>query len=140
MEYISRSEKETYNIAKKVASLAKPGDIFALYGDLGSGKTTFTKGFAISLGITKHVTSPTFVISKEYLISDSKIKKMIHTDCYRLGGEEDVDNIGLAEYLNGGNAVVVLEWPEKIEKILPIKTKKIYFEYIDENTRKITTN
>jgi len=137
MEYISSSEKETFNIAKGVALEAKPGDVFALYGDLGSGKTTFTKGFAEALGIKKHITSPTFVISKEYPIKSGSIKKLVHTDCYRLSGENDAENIGLSEYLNGGSSILVLEWPENIEEILPKNTKKIYFEYIDENTRRI---
>lgn len=137
MEYISRSEKETYSVANKVASSAKPGDVFSLFGDLGSGKTTFTKGFALALGIEKYITSPTFVISKEYLISNSPIKKLVHVDCYRLSSETDAENIGLTDYLSGGEAVLVLEWPENIEKILPNHTKKIYFEYLDEKTRKI---
>lgn len=137
MEYISRNEKETYDIAEKIASSAQPGDVFALFGDLGSGKTTFTKGFAAFLGIKKHVTSPTFVISKEYEVLSSPIEKLVHVDCYRLSCEEDAENIGLGEYLNGGKSILLLEWPEKIEKILPHNTKKIYFEYIDENTRKI---
>ena len=138
MEYVSKSEKETCNIAKKLALEAKPGDIFALYGDLGSGKTTFTKGIASAFGIKKPVTSPTFVISKEYPVNTNKIKKLVHTDCYRLSGKEDAENIGLPEYLNCNNAVVVLEWPEKIENMLPKHVKKIEFEYIDENTRKLT--
>ena len=138
MEYISSSEKETCDLAKKLALGAKPGDIFALNGDLGSGKTTFTKGFAEALGIKKHITSPTFVISKEYPIESKTIKKLVHTDCYRLSGEIDAENIGLSEYLNGGSSILVLEWPENIEKILPKNVKKIYFKYIDENTRKIT--
>ena len=138
MEYVSKSEKETCNIAQNLALNAKPGDVFALYGDLGSGKTTFTKGFAEALGVKKQVTSPTFLISKEYPVKLNSINKLIHTDCYRLMGEEDVENIGLSEYLFGGEAVLVLEWPEKIERMLPKNTKKIYFEYIDEETRKIT--
>lgn len=139
MDYVSKSEEETRNLAKKIVSTAKPGDIFALYGDLGSGKTTFTKGFAEGLEIKKHITSPTFVISKEYPIESKEIKKLVHTDCYRLSTEVDAENIGLSEYLHDGDSILVLEWPEKIEKILPKNTKKIYFEYIDENTRKITT-
>lgn len=139
MEYISRSEKETYSIADKVASYAKPGDVFALFGDLGSGKTTFTKGFAAYLGVKKNITSPTFVISKEYLVSSSSIKKLVHVDCYRLGGENDAESVGLNEHIDAQDTVLILEWPEKIEKILPRDVKKIYFEYIDEKTRKITT-
>lgn len=109
-----------------------------MFGDLGSGKTTFTKGFADFLNIEKTITSPTFVISKEYQVTSSSIKKLVHVDCYRLNCEEDAECIGLTEYLNGGDTVLMLEWPEKIEKILPKNCKKICFEYVDENTRKIT--
>lgn len=138
MEYISRSEKETYSIAGMVALKASPGDVFALFGELGSGKTTFTKGFGSALGIERHMTSPTFVISKEYIVRSSRIKKLVHVDCYRLSCGEDAENIGLDEYLNGGEAVLLLEWPDRIEEILPENVKRIHFEYVDENTRKIT--
>lgn len=110
-------------------------------GDLGSGKTTFVKAFAKQAGIKKEITSPTFVILKQYLIPSSNEKSaeyLIHVDCYRMGSEEDAYSIGLPEYFERKDAIIFVEWPEKINKILPKRTKKIKFEYLDETTRKIT--
>lgn len=116
----------------------------ALYGDLGSGKTTFTKGLAKALGITSQISSPTFVVLKEYkiekkeLIRNNNIEKLVHVDCYRFGSYEDAYSIGLPEYFEQKNILLVIEWPEKIEKILPTRTKKIIFSYLDERQRKVS--
>ena len=143
MKYLSHSLEETNQISldflAKISQIKnEQALVVALFGDLGSGKTTFTKGFAEFVGIKKTITSPTFVISKEYPVASSSIKKLVHVDCYRLSSEEDAENTGLTDYLNGGDAILILEWPENIESILPKNVKKIYFEYIDEKTRKIT--
>lgn len=108
-------------------------------GDLGSGKTTFTKGLAEFFGIKKTITSPTFVIVKEYPIKKAinGIDKLIHIDSYRIeeGGAESLD---LDYYLNQPNSLVVIEWPEKIINLLPEKRiVKINFEYLSETERKI---
>jgi tRNA threonylcarbamoyladenosine biosynthesis protein TsaE len=142
MEYLSKSEKETYLIAAKLAKEARGGDIFALHGDLGSGKTTFTKGFALELGVLRQVTSPTFVIVKSYQLHEIKGRKpeadyLIHADCYRLSSAEDAETVGLSDYFQDKNVISLLEWPENIEKSLPKRTKKINFKYIDEQTRVI---
>lgn len=137
MEIISKSEKETYEIAEGIAKKAKGGDVFALFGDLGSGKTTFAKGFAKVLGVKKTITSPTFVIFKTYSTEAGNEKLLLHLDCYRLGSEIDAEAIGLPELLGRSDVVSLIEWPEKIEKILPADTKVINFQYLSENSRKI---
>ena len=139
MEYLSKSEKKTFQIAANIAKKAKTGDIFALVGDLGSGKTTFVKGFARSLGIKREITSPTFVIMKQYPIVNPKkdIESLIHIDCYRLESKQDFESAGLREIFDNKNSVILIEWAEKIKKNLPKKAKNIYFSYIDETTRKI---
>lgn len=109
----------------------------ALYGDLGSGKTTFTKAFARYLGVTEEITSPTFVILKEYRSKRSRIKRLVHVDCYRFDSVEDSESVGLLEYFEENEGIIVIEWPEKIETTLPERTKKIYFSYVDETTRQI---
>ena len=139
---ISHGEEDTKKIAEEIAKGIKSGDVLALYGDLGSGKTTFTKFLAEQLGVKENVTSPTFVIEKRYKVKKQKtnnklqIAKLIHIDCYRMD-EKNVDKYYLGEIFKSEDAVIVLEWPEKIEKYLPKNAKMIKFEYIGENERKI---
>ena len=142
MEYLSKSEKETYQIAKGLALKTQPGDIFALEGDLGSGKTTFIKGFAKALGIKNEVTSPTFVLLKKYNVENYRknIKNLIHIDCYRMNSPEDAYSIGIDEFLGDKEAIVLIEWPSKIRNLLPKRTINLEFNYIDPDTRKISIN
>lgn len=113
MEYISRSINETQQIASKFAEVLKPGDILALKGDLGAGKTAFTAGIVKGLGSKNNVSSPTFTIVNEYLNGRIPI---YHFDLYRLGSEDDLYDIGIDEYLYG-NGVCVFEWPELVEEL-----------------------
>ena len=131
MENITQSTGETKRLAYKIARKLKLGDVVALYGDLGSGKTTFTRFLVEGLGMENRVQSPTFVIARKY-------GNVNHVDLYRLSSEEEVRDIGIEEMINDKNTVTVIEWPELAEKFLPKNTIKIYFEYVDENTRKIT--
>lgn len=126
MKYISRNEKETYQIAAKLAKKLKGGEIIALEGDLGAGKTTFVKGLAKALGIKQHVTSPTFVLMKVYAISHKPlaISQLVHVDCYRLDEPQELFYLGLEEYLNKPEAVVIIEWADKIRNYLK-KFKKV---------------
>jgi len=130
MENITHSTEETKRLAFEIAKNIKPGDVIALYGDLGSGKTTFTGFLVESLGLKNRVQSPTFVIARKY-------GNINHIDLYRLGSEEDVENIGLKEMLDDKSSITIIEWPEIAERFLPKDTLKIYFEFIDEKTRKI---
>jgi len=131
MENITKSTEETKKIAIEIAKKIKPGTTVALYGDLGSGKTTFTRYFVQALGIENRVQSPTFVVARKY-------GDINHVDLYRLTTEEEAVDIGIEEMLEDIDKITIIEWPEIIEELLPEETIKIYFEYIDENTRKIT--
>jgi len=131
MENITKSTEETKKIAIEIAKKIKPGTTVALYGDLGSGKTTFTRYFVQALGIENRVQSPTFVVARKY-------GDINHVDLYRLTTEEEAVDIGIEEMLEDIDKITIVEWPEIVEKLLPEGTVKIYFEYIDENTRKIT--
>jgi len=116
-----------------------PGKVLALRGDLGSGKTTFTKYLAAALGVEKTVTSPTFVILKKYPILNSpKFTQLVHIDCYRLTSIDDLDSIGFFEFLEDEHNLVVVEWPESIIPFLQNKIEILDFDYISENERKIT--
>lgn len=132
---ITNSAEETKELAKNLSKTLKAPRLLALYGNLGSGKTTFVQGLAAGLGIKKRVLSPTFVFIREYQLDNSAI--FYHVDLYRLDSAKDLETIGLSDILENKNAIITIEWPEKIEKLLPDNTIKISFLTQDENTRKI---
>lgn len=109
------SDEQTRLIGKELGEKAHMGDIYCLKGELGAGKTVFTKGFAEGLGIKEHITSPTFTIVNEY--SDGRLP-FYHFDVYRIGSPDEMYDIGCDEYLFG-NGVCLIEWAELIEEILP---------------------
>ena len=121
--------EDTLTIAWNIESEKFPNMVICLIGELGSGKTVFTKGFAASLGIKDTITSPTFTIIKEY---DSGELPLYHMDVYRL--EDSVEGIGFKDYFNKGG-VTIIEWADLIEKQLPKKRLEIKFKVIDEDTR-----
>ena len=130
MEYkiTTRSEKETIELAQNFESEKFPNMIICLDGELGSGKTVFTKGIANALGIKESITSPTFTIIKEY---DGELP-LYHMDVYRLDG--NTDGYGIEEYFTKGG-VVVIEWSDTIKDILPKEYLHIKFKVTDENKR-----
>lgn len=123
--YISHCEEDTVNLAKDIADALKAGDILALKGDIGTGKTTFTKALAKSLGISETVSSPTFTIVKEY--RSGRIP-LFHFDVYRLSNEDDFYDIGAEEYLYG-DGVTVIEWAGIVLDALPKNTTIIDIQY-----------
>lgn len=142
MKYTTKTEKQTFNLGKKFAKSLKGGEVIALTGELGAGKTILAKGLAEGLGIKKIVTSPTFILMNVYKLKtrNLKLKTLIHIDCYRLNNTKDLENIGATEYFRDPNTVVVVEWAEKIKKILPKNTLHISIEIKPQNTRKITVS
>lgn len=135
-EIITKTSDETQQFGKDFAQKIKAGDVIALHGDLGSGKTTFTQGLAKGLGIRKRIISPTFVIVRTYKLADSK--NFYHIDLYRIEHEKDLESLGIEEILANKDNIVAIEWPEKLGSYLSKKRFDITFEYIDENIRKIT--
>lgn len=131
---ITNSPAKTKEFSKNFAKDIKPPQILALYGNLGSGKTTFIQGLAEGLGIKKRILSPTFVFIRRY--SFGKDLKFYHVDLYRLNSERDVESIGLKEILEE-KAIIAIEWPEKVGKILPKDLIEIKLETISESKRKI---
>ncbi|HLR04142.1 MAG TPA: tRNA (adenosine(37)-N6)-threonylcarbamoyltransferase complex ATPase subunit type 1 TsaE [Virgibacillus sp.] len=126
----TRSEDETIRLAEKLASLLKPGDVITLEGDLGAGKTTFTKGIARGLGVKRVVNSPTFTIVKEY----SGELPLYHMDVYRL--EDSEEDIGFSDYFDG-DGISVVEWAQYIKDYLPGEYLNINISYVDEHKRLI---
>lgn len=131
---VSHSELDTMELAQNIESEKFPNMVICLQGDLGSGKTVFTKGFASSLGIEEAVTSPTFNIIKEYTTGEMDL---YHMDVYRLDGK--VDDLGIEEYYQK-NGIVIIEWSDMIKDYLPEERLeiKIRISEEDEDTRIIT--
>ena len=128
--YISKSEKQTFEIAKEYASTLVPSDVVLLSGDLGAGKTAFTKGVADYFGC-KGVVSPTYTYLNVY--GDF----IYHYDCYRLSSGEDAERLGLTDYFGGEN-ICIIEWSENIKEVLPENVKRVNIEKIGKNKRRIT--
>ena len=131
MEYkiICNDEYETIELAQNFESEKFENMIICLDGELGSGKTVFTKGIAHALGIEENITSPTFTIIKEY---DSGEMPLYHMDVYRLDG--NTEGVGIEEYYNKGG-IVIIEWAKTIKDILPEERLEIKIKVIDENRR-----
>ena len=109
--------------------------VVALQGELGSGKTTFAQGFAQGLGVEDNVLSPTFVIIREYEASGDR--RLFHMDCYRLQNSKDLLELDWEEIVSDPSNIILLEWPERVESLLPKTTIRIQFQPIDETTRRI---
>ena len=138
MEILSISAEQTQDLAKRIASQLVPGDVLALYGDLGSGKTTFTNFLVKELNIDARVQSPTFVIARCYEGSGKNgICKVHHADLYRLVSKEETTDLGLHELFGESDSVVVIEWPEQLEHHLPDNTIKMKFVVLEDESRKI---
>lgn len=118
------SAEETFVLGRKLAQQAKPGQIFSLIGDLGTGKTVFTQGMADGLGITEPVSSPTFTIVQVY--EEGRIP-FYHFDVYRIGDIEEMDEIGYEDYFYG-NGICLVEWANLIEELMPAETVAIQIE------------
>lgn len=140
MKYISKSLKDTLSFGKKIAKDFN-FNVIGLNGDLGSGKTAITKGIGEYFGI-KNITSPTFTVMKVYKTqkNNKKIKTIVHIDCYRLETYDALLDIGLLDYLNDSENLVIIEWADKIKDYLPKETIYVEFNLGDnENERTIST-
>lgn len=124
----TESKEASTSLGDRLALLLKPGDVVTLEGDLGAGKTTFTKGIAMGMGITDTVSSPTFTIIKEY----DGVIPLYHMDAYRL--EYSEEDLGFDEYFNG-EGISIVEWASFIEEFLPEKRLDVKISYVDEYTR-----
>ena len=133
MEIFSNSVQETKKFAKEISKKIKQGQVVALKGDLGSGKTTFSQGFAKGLGIDQHVGSPTFKLVSEYVGSSLNL---YHVDCYRLNSLQEFLNLGGENLLLPDNGITLIEWADIIQELLPKGTIEIEFSRIKDNPNK----
>jgi len=145
MEYLSSSlsgtesfAQKTYDSVKKHHS--KTATVVGLFGELGSGKTTFVQFLTKTMGIKGPITSPTFVIEKIYQTNESSgFKNFIHIDAYRIQSTEEIVLLGWDNLVSRPENIIVVEWADRIESVLPKDTIRIYFSHVNETTRKIET-
>ena len=138
MEVKTNTPFATQKIAQDLAKNLKGGEVIALFGDLGAGKTVFVQGLARGLGIKRRIISPSFVFMRTYpIILGQKSLTFYHLDLYRGESMADLASLGLDEIFSP-ESVVVLEWADRIKKELPKKRINVFFETIDEKTRRIS--
>ncbi len=131
-EIITRSEEETCRAGADLAKHLHPGDVVALYGDLGAGKTAFVRGMAAGMGIRARVSSPTFTIVNEY----SGKTPLFHFDMYRLASSQELFEIGWEDYLGRGG-ILAVEWSENVEDALPADTVRVRMEKSGDCERRL---
>ncbi|HQB50623.1 MAG TPA: tRNA (adenosine(37)-N6)-threonylcarbamoyltransferase complex ATPase subunit type 1 TsaE [bacterium] len=122
MQYLSINLKQTANLAKRLVNILNGGEIIALTGDLGAGKTAFSQAIAKCLGVKEPVISPTFTIWQQYDCFHPIIKKLIHIDAYRLSSGRDLVDLGINDWTSQKDVLIIIEWPEKINDWLPENT------------------
>lgn len=120
-KFITKSEKQTLALGRKLVRYFKGGEIIGLIGELGAGKTVLIKGMAKQLNIKKTITSPTFVLMKVYSINNKQsiIENLVHVDAYRLNSGQDLIEIGLEDWLGKSNTITAIEWADRVKDILP---------------------
>ena len=130
-DYFSRSVEDTEKFAEEFSKKLTGNEIIALYGDLGAGKTSFTRGLARGLEVEQTVSSPTFAIVNEY----SGVYPLYHFDMYRIENWDDLESSGFFDYINTG--VIIIEWSENIEGALPSEVIKIYIDKTENDNERI---
>lgn len=148
MVYVSHRPEDTRSFAREQAlKLTQENKsqplVIALEGELGAGKTTFIQAFAEGLGVQEPLKSPTFVLMKKYELNPpagglEPYSFLYHFDCYRLKDEQDLISLGIQNILNEKEAIILIEWAERVQPILPIPRITIHIDHVGENERKIT--
>ncbi len=144
METRQYTQVELNDVAKKLLMHASESSgttqatVLALSGNLGAGKTTLVKEFASVLGVEEQITSPTFVVMKRYQTTYPVFLELIHIDAYRIEEVGEMEVLGFQEWLKKPQALICIEWPEKICSLIPASAIDVALEVVDENTRKIT--
>lgn len=135
---LTRNEAETEAFAAALAACIAPGSVISLTGDLGAGKTVFTRGFARALGIKEAVSSPTYTIIQEYKTPDGR--DFFHLDLYRISDEYSALGFGVDEYLDDPEAYALVEWPERIAGIMPENAVKVNIRHLGGDIREISVS
>lgn len=143
IQIVTKSAKETKKVAALLADELQRGSanlplVVALEGNLGSGKTTFTQGFAHALGVRENVLSPTFVLLKIYPLKKKKFKHLLHIDCYRLASPKELLHLGIRDFFKDKDAIILIEWADRVRRIIPRHAIWISFRHISPHTRRIS--
>ncbi len=138
LETLEALETEARSFATELTPHAERATLVTLSGDLGAGKTTFTQSVAKELGVSEHVTSPTFVLAKSYVLPNSVFKKLVHIDAYRLTEGKDLVPLAFDEVMSDADTLVLLEWPEMVADTLPAPDIAISLSVLDTNSRSIS--
>ena len=133
IEKITNSEEETELFAEELSSEIKGGDIICYFGEVGAGKTVFTRGLCKGLGVTGYVNSPSYIILNQY---KGRNYGIFHYDLYRISDVEELTEIGFYDFAGKDNSIAIIEWAEKLIEELPKKRIDVIIEVIDENKRK----
>lgn len=134
---ISSSVQDTNTLARDFLETLDPGAVVALVGDLGSGKTTFVQGVGEALEIEEPVTSPTFVLWRQYETENERFRVLHHFDLYRLESEQEVYDLGMQDVFSQTDGLVLVEWADKFVSVFPERTIWLRFRYIGEERREI---
>lgn len=139
---ITENQKETQKLAAEIAKKItkkknKKSLIVALEGELGAGKTTFIKGFSKTLGIKEKILSPTFVLIHKHKITNGDFRNLYHIDCYRLKFEKDLLKLGIKEIFASPQNIVLIEWADRVKKLIPQTAIWIHFDHMEKNKRRI---
>jgi len=140
---ITNSVLETKKIGSNLAhqilknKASKQAIVIGLEGELGGGKTSFVQGFAKGLGIKEKILSPTFVIMKRFAIHNLQFTNLYHFDCYRIEKPSELLELGFKKNIQNPNNIVIIEWTDKIKKILPKKIIRVTFDFLTQKKRKI---
>lgn len=132
----ANSPEKTQIIGKMLGKLCQGGEVFCLEGELGSGKTTFTKGLGQGLGVKEEISSPTFILERQYQAREGL--EFYHLDLYRLQIPQELEELNFFEIINNPKAVVAIEWPEMIKNLLDKNYCLVSFYYLGEKSRQVT--
>jgi tRNA threonylcarbamoyladenosine biosynthesis protein TsaE len=136
-KYLTNTSDETLSLGKDFSDNLNPGDIILMYGELGAGKTTFTKGIAKGLGVKDRILSPTFVLHRSHDVNLKNIRVFNHIDLYRIDIPEDIKNLGIDEVVKDPEAITVIEWADRIEFFKIDSGYKIFFKHLNNENREI---
>ncbi len=142
--FMTKGPASTQRVARILAHELLRADIatkgalvLALTGDLGGGKTTFTQGFARGLGVKGKVLSPTFVLMKSFQLPAASFQRLVHIDAYRLEYPRELQALGWRDIVKDKSAIVLVEWADRVKRLIPKDAIHISFEFVDETTRRI---